>query len=203
MKRKFKTTYLICGLAVGFFGSFAVAFAAADKPTNVVGPNRSPPIVDIALRGDGTLTGRVVAPDGTPLSARTVTLSSGTRLLKNIKTNSAGCFVFREVSAGNLVLKSGDYSQHMRVWPQASAPPIAQAEAKLVCGPTVRGQFGGTIGGFTAPSIHPARYLRHPATIGGVIGLAIAAPLAIHNEIASIPATMVYSPSLSYLPQYP
>ena len=202
MKRKFKTTCLICGLTVGFFGSFAVAFAAADKPTKVVGPSQSPPILDIALRGDGTLVGCVVAPDGTPLPARTVTLSSGTGLLKSIKTDSAGCFVFREVSAGSLVLKSGDYSQHMRVWPQTSAPPIAQAEAKLVCGPTVRGQFGGTIGGFTAPSIHPARYLRHPATIGGVIGMAIAVPLAIHEEIASVPATLVYSPSLSYLPQY-
>ena len=115
------------------------------------------------------------------------------------KTDLEGRFIFRPAPAGSLAINSGDCYQHLRVWPGGSAPPIAKRELNLVTGDTVRGQFGGTIGGFTAPSIHPVQYLQHPATVFGVMGLAIAAPLAIHEEVEELPATQVffYSPALS------
>ncbi len=204
MKSKFNKVCLICGLVSGMWGTIAIPVAIAEKPAKQMQSSPPTAIVDIALSDKATLTGRLTTPDGTPLKNRTVTLSSGTTVLKTTKSDSNGYFVFQEVSAGSLAVESDDCSQHLRVWPQASAPPIAQSEAKLVCRPpVVRGQFGSTMGGFTAPSIHPAQYLRHPATAFGVIGMAIAAPLAIHEEIDDVPATPLYSPSLSYLPQYP
>ena len=204
MKSKFNKVCLICGLVSGIWGTIAVPTALAGKPAKEPRARPTAAIVDVALSDQATLTGRLTTPDGTPLNQRIVTLSSGTTVLKTTKSDSNGYFVFDAVSAGSLAVASDDCSQHLRVWTKASAPPIAQSEAKLVCGPTVvRGQFGNTIGGLTAPSIHPAQYLRHPATAFGVIGMAIAAPLAIHEEIDDVPATPLYSPSLSFLPQYP
>ena len=200
MKSKFNKVCLICGLVSGIWGTIAIPTALADQPAK--GMQTSPPaaIVDVALNNKAALTGRLTKPDGTPLNNRTVTLSSGTTVLKTTKSDAAGYFVFHDVSAGSLAVASDDCSQHLRVWTQASAPPIAQSEAKIVCRPpVVRGQFGSTIGGFTAPSIHPAQYLRHPATAFGVIGMAIAAPLAIHEEVDELPASQInfYSPSLA------
>jgi hypothetical protein len=200
MKRKINYICLICGLATGLWGSIAISDATAGNPATGTIPGQRSPVMDIALRDNATLIGHIIAPDGTPLPNRTVTLFSGTKNLQTTKSDAAGYFVFREASTGSLSIKSGDFSQHLRVWTRTSAPPIAQADAKLICGPTVRGQFGSTIGGITAPSIHPVQYLRHPATVAGVIGLAIAAPLAIHEELAPLPATVTYSPSLSSTP---
>ena len=200
MKIKHKARYVASSICIWLVGMFALPLAIADSPDRGVQPLQ--PISDIALNADDTLAGRLVAADGKPLAGRMVALMQGMSTLKTVNTDSQGGFQFGAVPAGNLALRSGDYSQHMRVWTADSAPPIAQTQATLVCGPTVRGQFGNTIGGFVMPSIHPVQYLRNPATIGGIIGLAIAAPLAIHNPIPPVPATLVYSPSLSYLPQY-
>ena len=134
-----------------------------------------------------------------PLRDQLVSLSSGSTVLQRTKTDSAGFFTFSKVKAGSLSITAPNCYQHVRAWPEASAPPSAKNKLNLVSGPTVRGQFGSTIGGFTAPSIHPAQYLQHPATVFGVMGLAIAAPLAIHEEKTVLPATQVffYSPTLS------
>ena len=156
-------------------------------------------VLDIALSDRGTLNGQLKNPDGMPLRDQLVSLSSGSTVLQRTKTDSAGFFTFSKVKAGSLSITAPNCYQHVRAWPEASAPPSAKNKLNLVSGPTVRGQFGSTIGGFTAPSIHPAQYLQHPATVFGVMGLAIAAPLAIHEEKTVLPATQVffYSPTLS------
>ncbi|MEK6270674.1 MAG: carboxypeptidase-like regulatory domain-containing protein, partial [Planctomycetales bacterium] len=157
MKSKFNKVCLICGLVSGIWGTIAIPTALAGKTAKETQARPTAAIVDVALSDQATLTGRLTTPDGTPLNQRIVTLSSGTTVLKTTKSDSNGYFVFDSVSAGSLAVASDDCSQHLRVWTKASAPPIAQSEAKLVCSPAVvRGQFGNTIGGLTVPSIHPA-----------------------------------------------
>ena len=197
MKRISRKICFACGLATLLWVPGVSSGEAEDNP--LVGEFTQQPttVVDIAISDNATLTGRLTAPDGTPLANRSVRLSSGTTVLQTTISNAAGYYIFFDVPAGSLAITSGNQFQHLRVWQRKTAPPIAKHEANLVCGPTVRGQFGSTIGGFTAPSIHPVQYLQHPATVFGVIGLAIAAPLAIHEETAKVPIDTYYSPSLS------
>lgn len=200
MKSILKATYVLGGFCIYFA---AATWADAESPTKKIVASRSNPISDVRLLPDGSMHGRVVDAQGAPLAGRRVTLSSDAGTPATSTTDSHGVFVLQDVAGGTQVLSSGEHSQHLRVWTHDSAPPAAAAVAKLVYGPTVRGQFGSSIGGFTMPSIHPARYLNHPLSIGGVIGCAIAAPLVIHESTPEITASLVYSPSLSYLPQYP
>ena len=200
MKSTLKAAYVLGGFCIYFA---AAKWAVAESPTKNIVTSRPNTISDVRLLPDGSMHGRVVDAQGVPLAGRRVTLSSDTGIPTTSSTDSRGVFVLHNVVGGAHVLSSGDYSQHLRVWTHDSAPPAAGAVAKLVCGPTVRGQLGSSIGGFTMPSIHPARYLNHPLSIGGVIGCAVAAPLIIHEPTPEVPATLVFSPSLSYLPQYP
>ena len=197
MKRISKTIWFTWGLATLLWVPNASSAVAEENLLVNKFTQPSTTVLDIALSDNATLTGRLIASDGTPLANRSVRLSSGTTLLKTTTSNAAGYYMFFNVPAGSLAITSGDQFQHLRVWQRKTAPPIAKHEANLICGPTVRGQFGSTIGGFTAPSIHPVQYLQHPATVFGVIGLAIAAPLAIHEETAKVPVDTYYSPSLS------
>ena len=197
MKRISRNICFAWGLATLLWVTGGISAEAKENPLVSEFTQRSSTVLDIAISDNATLTGRLTAPDGTPLANRSVRLSSGTKVLQTTISNAAGYYIFFDVPSGSLAITSGDQFQHLRVWQRKTAPPIAKHEANLVCGPTVRGQFGSTIGGFTAPSIHPVRYLQHPATVFGVIGLAIAAPLAIHEETAKVPIDTFYSPSLS------
>ena len=199
MKSILKATCVLGGLCTYFA---AATWADADSPAKKIAAARPNTISDVRLLPDGSMHGRVVDAQGAPLAGRSVTLSSDASTPTISTTDSRGVFILHDVVGGPHVLSSGDYSQHLRAWTHDSAPPSAGAVAKLVCGPTVRGQFGSSIGGFSMPSIHPARYLNHPLSIGGVIGCAIAAPLIIHEPTPEVPASLVYSPSLSFLPQY-
>ncbi|MEC7695941.1 MAG: carboxypeptidase-like regulatory domain-containing protein [Planctomycetota bacterium] len=197
MKRISRNICFAWGLATLLWVTGGSSAEAKENPPVSEFNQPSSTVLDIAISDNATLTGRLTAPDGTPLANRSVRLSSGTKVLQTTISNAAGYYIFFDVPSGSLAITSGDQFQHLRVWQRKTAPPIAKHEANLVCGPTVRGQFGSTIGGFTAPSIHPVRYLQHPATVFGVIGLAIAAPLAIHEETAKVPIDTFYSPSLS------
>ena len=197
MKHISKTICFAWGLATLLWLTGASLSVAEENPLVGDFNQHSTTVIDIALSDNATLTGRLTAPDGAPLANRAIRLSSGTTVLQTTMSNAAGYYIFFDVPPGSLAITSGDQFQHLRVWQRKTAPPIAKHEANLVCGPTVRGQFGSTIGGFTAPSIHPVQYLQHPATVFGVIGLAIAAPLAIHEENAKVPVDTYYSPSLS------
>ena len=197
MKHISKTICFAWGLATLLWLSGGSSAVAEENPLVGDFNQHSTTVIDIALSDNATLTGRLTAPDGAPLANRAIRLSSGTTVLQTTMSNAAGYYIFFDVPSGSLAITSGDQFQHLRVWKRKTAPPIAKHEANLVCGPTVRGQFGSTIGGFTAPSIHPVQYLQHPATVFGVIGLAIAAPLAIHEETAKPPVDTYYSPSLS------
>ena len=199
MKSLLKKIWFACGFVSLVWATITSPAIAETESPLCQHARQAKTVVDIALSAQGTLSGRLTSPDGTPLRNQLISLSSGTTVLQTTKTDSAGSFIFHKVTAGSLAITSENCYQHVRAWPRASAPPIAKHAVNLVSGPTVRGQFGSTIGGFTAPSIHPSQYLQHPATVFGVMGLAIAVPLAIHEETTVLPATQVffYSPSLS------
>jgi hypothetical protein len=136
-------------------------------------------LTDIALGEGGALQGHVVDSAGKPLAAKTVILLHQGVEVARATTDRQGQFTILDVRGGPHQLTTDQQSLFLRAWTQEAAPPVAQSLVVLSRQPVVRGQ--NTIGGFNLPSIHPGRYLNHPATIGGLIGAGIIVPTAMYR----------------------
>jgi len=136
-------------------------------------PKKAPVVVDVALRDGGVLVGQVVHAQGFPLAKLPVVLRSGDQQLAVSKTDAAGLFAFRGLQSGVYQVVAAKGQQTYRVWPQKAAPPSAKPGALIIVGKDmVRGQ-------------RAARTFRNmmanPWVIGGLIVVAVAVPVAIHN----------------------
>jgi len=140
-------------------------------------------IRDIALQQGNTLVGQVLSKDGNPVAGVPVTISRDNQVLATATTNEQGLFAFRGLKGGVYQLSSANGVAAYRVWQPQTAPPGASPAALVVAGEdAVRGQLGcGPLGMF----------LSRPLVIAGVIGAAIAVPLAIalSDEDEEAPAT--------------
>jgi hypothetical protein len=154
---------LVITLTVGFVFPRNLVIAA--------GVGEPPTIRDVALHQDGLLLGQVLSKDGTPVAGVPVTISRENRVLGTATTNEKGIFAFRGLKGGVYQLTSANGVVAYRVWQSQTAPPGASPAAIVVAGEdAVRGQLGcGYLGMF----------LSRPLVIAGVIGAAIAVPLAI------------------------
>jgi hypothetical protein len=154
---------LVITLTVGFVFPRNLVIAA--------GVGEPPTIRDVALHQDGLLLGQVLSKDGTPVAGVPVTISRENRVLGTATTNEKGIFAFRGLKGGVYQLTSANGVVAYRVWQSQTAPPGASPAAIVVAGEdAVRGQLGcGCVGMF----------LSRPLVIAGVIGAAIAVPLAI------------------------
>lgn len=150
-------------------GFCAPQAAIAEAPS----AKQAPVVVDVALRDGGVLVGQVVHAQGYPLAKVPVVLRSGDQELAVSTTDAAGLFAFRGLQSGVYQVAAANGQQTYRVWPQEAAPPSAKPGALIVVGKDmVRGQ-------------RSARTFRNmmsnPWVIGGIIAVAVAVPVAIHN----------------------
>ncbi len=154
---------LVITLALGFVFPRNLAIAA--------GVGEAPTIRDVALQQDGLLVGQVLSKEGTPVAGVPVTIARENRVLGTATTNEQGIFAFRGLKGGVYQLTSANGVAAYRVWHPQTAPPGASPAALVVAGEdAVRGQLGaGCLGMF----------LSRPLVIAGIIGAAIAIPLAI------------------------
>lgn len=205
-------TPTLCGIAICLV-CLSPAFAIAAAPLDTALTPPTPSLVDIKLGDGGLLQGQVSDTSGTPLTGRSVALFHRGIEIARTTTNGQGRFTVGGVRGGMHRLVSGENSRFVRTWTKEAAPPAAKSDAALVVGPAVRGQ----IGGFRLPaihsglpSIHPIQYLNSPLTVGGLIGAAIAVPVAIHRPVGNRFATpnpgalgaerVLNSPPVSYKP---
>ncbi len=150
--------------AVGFcFPQFALAATTHDNP--------SPTITDVRLHEGGTLYGRVIT-ENAAVADMEVALGSGEQTLVVGKTDSNGCFAFAGLCNGVYQLSTAKGRHLYRAWTAQTAPPSAQPCAILVTD-TVRGQLAMTTF---------RNWMANPWIIAGIVGAAVAIPVAIHNS---------------------
>lgn len=189
MKRKLAT--VLCCLAWGASSLFAPAVEAAVAST---------PTADVALRTGGTLVGKLVDPQGRPLTKAFVSVVVGGKEIASTVTDSTGGFQLAGLQGGVIEVEAHNTSVLCRAWAPQTAPPQAQsgllvvAGGDVVCGQNcshgvgcgagvgrgsgyVRGHGGGILG------IMADR----PLVAAGIVGAAIAIPIAVSNS--SDPAT--------------
>ncbi len=151
--------------AVGFcFPQFVLAATTQDSP--------SPTITDVRLHEGGTLHGRIVTDENAAVADMEVAIRSGEQVFVVGKTDSNGCFAFAGLCNGVYQLSTAKGQRIYRAWTAQTAPPAAQPCAILVTD-TIRGQLAMTTF---------RNWMANPWIIAGIIGAAVAIPVAIHNS---------------------
>ncbi len=188
MKHRFKSISFTLRIALFFFCLPILAGEAAEWQRDIdhSSVRKESALTDIVLGTGGTLQGKLLDEAGEPTVGKTVRLLSGGVEVARATTDQFGQFRILAVRGGPHELMSGQHSHFLRTWTQEAAPPSAKSQVVFSTAPVVRGQFGGTIGP-SLPSIHPGRYLNHPATLGGIIAAGIIVPTAMHNPTPDAP----------------
>lgn len=164
--------------------ALAPSIASAEKASTP----RQPLAIDVELQSEGLLIGQLVAANGAPSEGTVVTLRLSDGREAVAKTNADGGFAFRGVR-GVAQLKSEKAAVVVRGWAQGSAPPSATPALLMVEGDAVaRGQHYA--GGGTQQMVTRGKsLLANPLFVAGVVGTAIAVPVAIANSDDDDPAS--------------
>ena len=173
-----QTTIAALGAALCLTVLFSESTQAAERQPQ---PAASRKLIDVSLGDGGQLSGVVHDGNGAPKVNAPLALIQNQREVARVTTDDQGRFAINGVRGGTYVVASGQHSNIYRAWAPGTAPPAARRQVLLQVGPVVRGHFGGKIGSHL-PSIHPAQYLHNPVTIGGLIGMAVGAPIILHDD---------------------
>lgn len=127
--------------------------------------------VDVELHPGGVLLGQVVDVNGIPLAGTSVSLRLFSREVATTVTNESGYFRAQGLRGGTYEILAGQQRGVFRIWAAGTAPPSIPTSTLVVLdGRRVRGQ--GPIG----------YWLGNPWVIAGLVAVAVAVPLAIHNN---------------------
>lgn len=173
-------------LTVAFAPSAVVAQESAVAPMS--DKQRQSLAVDVALQPEGMLIGQLVASTGKPQADAEVKLMLADGREAVAKTNKDGGFAFKGVR-GVAHLQTDNAAILVRSWAPGAAPPSATPAVLLIEGQDfVRGQrpAGPVAQGFVS---HSKRLLANPLFVAGVVGTAVAIPVAIHNADDDDPAS--------------
>ena len=180
--------------AIAVAPSVATAQTAADAnatPPTVqgatAGQEAAPLAIDVALHGEGLLIGQLVDAAGKPSADTAVRLTLADGRQAEAKTNPDGGFAFKNVR-GVARLESDKSAILVRSWTRDAAPPSAAPAVLLVeGGDMARGQsYMPVANGAVTRS---KRLFANPLFVAGVIGTAVAIPVAIHNSDDDDPAS--------------
>lgn len=170
----------------------ALAPCLASAETAVVAQPQAQPAqplaIDVALHDEGLLIGQLVGATGKPAADAKVCLTLADGRKAEAKTNADGGFAFKNVR-GVARLESDKTAILVRSWTREAAPPSAAPAVLLVEGGEVaRGQrYAGPVANNTIS--HSKRLFANPLFVAGVIGTAVAIPVAIHNSDDDDPAS--------------
>ncbi len=145
--------------------------------------------LDISLQSDGVLFGQVADAGGNSQVGIPVTVFAAGKILGRGTTDRAGNFQIKGLTGGVVTVEAAGTQGNCRLWAPGTAPPAAQQGLLVVapdqvacgqnCGSCVgcgsgvcRGHGGGLLG----------IMLDHPFVTAGVIGAAIAIPLALDDD---------------------
>ncbi len=146
------------------------------QPASPVSPAAAPQttaIADVALAGGGILRGQVLDPQGTPLANREIVIRQQDRTVATSRSDRDGRFAVSGLSGGVYQIATTDSQAVYRLWAPGTAPPAAQPGALVVAGgELVRGQAGNRVRAF----------FTSPWVLAGLLGAAIATPIALSNH---------------------
>jgi len=135
---------------------------------------------DVVLHEGGVLVGQVVDAQGLAQALATVTLANHEREIAQVRADQEGKFTVPGLQGGVVRIASRGQEGIYRVWAPNTAPPVAQQGVTLVVGQdVVRGQYGNSPGPFTSMAQWIAD---HPVITAGMIGAAIAIPIALDDD---------------------
>ncbi len=130
---------------------------------------------DATLHAGGVLVVQVVDSRGIPRPGSQVALSQADRKLATGVTDQSGSLSVKGLSGGIYEIAAGQTRAVYRLWAPRTAPPAARSKVVLVADSNpIRGQCdaGGPL----------SYWLSNPWVIAGLIGVAVAVPVAIHNQ---------------------
>jgi len=116
----------VCGMLVP-----QAAFAA---------PQQTKKSHDVALSGNGVLTGVLINAAGQPMDGAVVTIRQGDREIAKGVSNKQGTFQVANLSNGAYDIITGGKVIPVRAWSAQIAPPTARSQAVIVVGNAARGQ---------------------------------------------------------------
>lgn len=180
---------VLVALSVGLAPSHgAGAPPAVSRQPPAAEPSEQVQVVDVALHDDGMLIGQLVDASGKPTSGAKVRVGTADGREAEAITNADGGFAFKEVR-GVVRLESDSAQLVARCWTAEAAPPSSAPAVLLVArGDVARGQryVGQGTQGFVT---HTKRLFANPLFVAGVVGTAVAIPVAIHNADDDDPAS--------------
>lgn len=134
----------------------------------------APTCVDVVLGPGGVLRGQVQSATAAPRGAVELVLVQVDREMARTTTDEQGHFQLDGVRGGAYSVASAGSCVEVRLWAEGTAPPAAQDALLLVAGRDVTlGQgAGGTFW----------RTVTNPWVSAGLIGAAIAVPIALNNN---------------------
>lgn len=162
--------------------------AQAQKPAIAEQKPAQALAVDVTLHEDGVLIGQLVGASGKPSADSKVRLILPNGRKAEATTNADGGFAFKNVR-GVARLESDKTALMVRSWTSEAAPPSAAPAVLLVEGDEIaRGQYyaGPAANGTVS---YTKRLLANPLFVAGVVGTAVAIPVAIHNADDDDPAS--------------
>ena len=150
-------------------------------PAALASRGQGPAIDDVQLHAGGALIGQLVTPEGQGVPGQLVSLTQGDRQVALSKSDENGYYTIRGLRGGTYQIATAGGAGVFRAWSEGTAPPTAQSGALIVVGDgAVRGNYGyGAVDGQYSPV---AQFLSNPWVVAGLLGAAIAVPIAIANH---------------------
>ncbi|HBO43559.1 MAG TPA: hypothetical protein DD670_06440 [Planctomycetaceae bacterium] len=179
MQNMIKIVLCVALVVVGLPQSSWAAAKSGIPSDSAKQPEPSAPVtVDVALSGsEGVLLGQVVDSVGKPVAEVPVALRMGNRVVAESRSDAAGRFVFRNLRGGVYQVLVPDGFGTFRAWADGTAPKSANSTARVVAGRgTIRGQQQAAEEGPVR------RWLKNPLVLAGIVGVAVAVPIAVHNS---------------------
>jgi hypothetical protein len=151
----------------------AASSPAAPAPAVKSETPASPNVIDVALQASGVLRGVVVDQQGALLGKTEVKVWQKDRAIAATQTDEQGRFAVSNLRGGVYQITAADGQGMYRVWAVNTAPPVAQPGAMVVAGhDLVRGQASSPV----------LRFFTNPWVLAGLVGAAIAIPIALSNN---------------------
>lgn len=148
--------------------------------------------LDVALQANGVLVGQLTDSQGQPLANVPVSVVTNGKEIARCQTSPTGAFQAADLRGGVVQIVAGNTSRTCRLWAPETAPPAAQQGVLMVSqGDVVRGQCCGAP--VTCGSCVGGRggllgvMLDHPLVTAGVVGAAVAIPLAVGDDNPATP----------------
>ena len=129
-------------------------------------------VVDVQLQEGNVFQGMVVDTAGAPLANTKVIVFNQDGPVAETRTDEEGRFALGPLRGGTYQVSTARSTGVYRLWAPRTAPPTARPTVLLVEGADVlRGQVGPA-----------SMFLTNPWVVVGIIGAAIAVPIAVNNR---------------------